>query len=455
MLFITAETSCKTCRGVIFVQRLDGDIFCNGCGELTPLAPGFGKTLVEAALALGRGLADGGSTSTAVAGLQLLVRRAAPACPSCSAPPRAISEFCASCGLPNLPRRLGGATVIGEAPPPQPPRAKTGSTGIDSFQCRQCGSPISLEGMPSTTQCPFCKTANHIPRGFYYRGHMPTARKIALEPEQQLAEQPRAIPKELLAAVPLDRVSWQTFPQPRGEAILTTYDAIFRIDSSLALVWARTGIKPQAFPGPTLEDRWFIAGPNVIAWCEGKQLKRINVSTGEELPLMPFPEAWSHVFRNPSILLGNDTPIYAKGGVVWRWQNNEFVRAPELKHLAKVFSMTASGDEISTAVTDGKVELVRYAADLTPLGRIEAPALPGSAKWAYAFDGESCAMMVGKGVSLAPPGGAMKELFRLSKSKARLIAFGREEGFTLLSPGGGIERYDIAGKLTLVALATA
>ena len=455
MLFVTAESSCKTCRSALFLQRLDGQVFCHPCGALTPLAPDFGAKALRAVLALGRGLTDGATNSTSVDGFQLRVRRAAAGCPSCGVAWRGPCEHCPSCGLDLRARRIDRATVLGEAPPPSPPPPGSTQQSVDALLCRQCGASVPLDHMPEAVTCAYCQTTNHVPRSFYYRGHMPTTRRLAVVPDEQLDAKPAGLPTALLATVPVDSPGWPFFPQPDGSAVLVvsadrngfTDGGLFCVDASLSLRWARHKIDPKAFPGPDAE-RSYLTGPGVVAWVEGAKLCMVDVFTGEALPAIPFPEKWRDLYRHPSVLLASG-PVYVKAGTVWRWDGAAFVKA-DVPALQGAHFVQSAGNEIWLAKLNSKgVEVSRLGWDFSLLGRATAKPMPEGASWSLAFAGESaCALVVGRGVSLATGGtGKLTEVFKLpGGGKAKLFAFGAE-GFTFLRNGGGVQRFDLGGNI--------
>ncbi len=451
MLFVVAETSCPTCRSVLFVQRLEGDVFCHGCGRVTALSPRFGTQVVRAALAAGRGMAEGESTALHVEGISLRLRRSRPACPSCNAA-HGGGDFCTGCGYPLAPRHVDGATILGEAPPARPPTPGA-KTGIDAFGCRQCGAPMSLLGMPQTIECEFCHTTNHVPQAFYYRGHVATERRLAIEPDEKLAERSAAMPVELFAQVPVERAAWPFFHQPDGSAVLVTGDTIFAIDPALNLKWARRGVKAREFPGPDMNSRYFLTGPGVIAWVEGKQLRLLDVATGAELPAIPFPEIWRELFRRPSVLFPTGS-VYVKGKTAFRWNGEKFVQDASFTAFGGDDHVRCAGQEIWVGRAEPKgVTLTRHAADFSVLSRAMGPALPESAHWSFAFWGDVSALTIGGGVSVGRGNDAkVKEVCRTGKSRPKLAQMG-ELGLTFLHQGGRVERFDLTGKPSLVAAA--
>ena len=454
MLFVTAETSCRTCRSALFLQRLDGEVFCHPCGALTPLSAGFGDKTIRAALALGRGLADGSTGTTIVDGVRLHVRRARAACPACGGAWSGPCDHCPACGLAARPRRVGRATVIGEAAPPSPPSPGANGQSVDALSCRQCGASLPLDGMPDSVTCTYCATTNHVPKSFYYRGHMPTARKLAIEPDEALGATPAGLPTKLLATVPVDWPGWPFFPQPDGSAVLACYPgfdgegALCCVDASLSLRWARHNLQPKQFPG-TIESAWYLTGPGVVGWADGEKLCLVNVFTGEDLPAIPFPEAWRELYRHPSVLLATG-PVYVKAGTVRRWDGARFVKA-DIPALQGAHFLQSAGNEVWMAKLNSRgVEATRLSWNFEELGRATAKAMPEGAKWSLAFAGESaCALVVGRSVSLSTSAaGKLTQAFKLPKGgHFRLMAFGAE-GFTLLRMGGGVQRFDLDGHLT-------
>jgi len=287
---------------------------------------------------------------------------------------------------------------------------------------------------------------------------MATARKLALEPDEQLATKPATIPTALLAKLSIGDPAWPALPQPDGSAVLmvspdrngfTDEGVLFCIDASLALRWARHALKPKSFTGPAGVVASYIGGPGVIAWVDGTRLHLLNVFTGEDLPAIPFPEAWRALFQHPSVLLPG-SPVYVKAGTVWRWDGHAFVKA-DVPALRGAHAIQAAGNEIWVSRINARgVEVSRLSLDFAPIGRATAPAMPVDARWALAFAGESaCALVVGRGVSMATAmAGKLTEVFRLPSGKAQLVAFGAE-GFTFVKPGGGVQRFDLAGALVL------
>lgn len=451
ILTLVAESSCPTCRGALFLQRLDGGIFCHGCGALAPQPGDFAQKVVGAALALGRGLSAGATGATSVAGFQLRVRRGAAACPGCGAPWTAPCEHCAACGLPARARRVASAVVVGEAPPPGPPAA---ALTVEDLRCRQCGAGVPLEGMPTSVACAYCGAANHVPPSFYFRGHMPTERKLSLWPDAPLEQRSPELPTALLSAVPTSWPGWPCFPQPDGSAVLVAAPdhgaergAVFCVGPSLTLRWARHGVTPRSFTGPGGVERSFVSGPGVLGWVTGNKLNILNTGTGEDLPAVAFPEAWRELFRHPSVLLAAG-PMYVKAGGVWRWDGRAFAKT-EAPSLQGAHHLQSGGGEIWVTRTNSRgVKLSRLAWDLTELGHATAAPMPDDAKWDLAFAGESaCALVVGKGVSLSVgAAGKLSQVFRLPRgTAARLVAFGAE-GFTFLS-GGRLQRFALSGEL--------
>jgi hypothetical protein len=450
MLFVAAETSCPTCRSVLFVQRLDGDAFCQACGHERALPPRFGAHAVAAVVAAGRGMTEGEATVLSVDGVTLRVRRGRPACPSCGAA-HGGGDFCTACGYPLAPRRVGGATIRGEAKPAHAPTS--GERGVDAFGCRQCGAPMSLSGMPQTVECEFCHTINHVPRAFYYRGHVATERRLVIEPDEALAERSATMPVELLARVSVARPAWPFFHQPDGSAVLVTDDVIFAVDPALNLKWARHAVNAREFPGPDLNPRRFLTGPGVLSWAEGKELRSLDVTTGNERAPIPFPEIWRELFRHPSVLFA-DGGVYVKGKTAFRWSGDRFVQDASFKAFGGADHVRCAGDEIWIARAEPKgVVMTRHGPDLTPRSRARAPAIPESAHWSFAFWGDVCALTVGGGVSVGRGEDAKpKELFRLGKSRPKLMQMG-ELGLAFLHPGGKVETFDLEGKPRMVAAA--
>ncbi|MCC6647340.1 MAG: hypothetical protein IT374_17425 [Polyangiaceae bacterium] len=461
MLFVTAESSCERCRSALFLQRLDGHVFCHPCGALTPLAPEFGDRALRAVLALGRGLTDGGTSTTSVDGVRLLVRRAGPACPSCGVAWRGPCEHCPACGLAVRARRIAGATVLGEAPPPSPPTPGASQQSIDALLCRTCGASVPLDHMPDSVACAYCGTTNHVPRSFYYRGHMATARKLAIEPDEALETSPRGLPSKLLGTVPVEP-DWPFFPQPDGGGVLAisaerndfTDGGLFSVDGALGLRWARQRIDPRGFPGPTGAEVSYLTGPGVIAWVAGVKLCMVDVFTGEDLPSIPFPDRWRELYRHPSVLLASG-PVFVKAGAPWRWDGAAFVKA-DLPALQGAHFLQSAGNEVWVARLNSKgTELARLSWDFSLLGRATAKPVQEGASWSMAFAGESaCALVVGRSVSLSTGAtGKLTEVFKLPKTgRSRLMSFGAE-GFTFLRDRGGVQRFDHAGHIVLDAAA--